>query len=1173
MKKKSMSVFFSVFMAVTMVASPLQAVSVMAAQGSDDAAFAVGSEGLDDSLMEGVYAEDTQSIEVSGVEELVEDVEQAEPYEEVTGAGEISWRDRINVDGFAACAGYEEGAYAEWLSVSGAAGYEAYVKKASDADSAYVKLDDELIRKYKDYWRVDALGLKGGESYVIKVVALNASGATVASTVTDELSVKAHDRSGFAWKNGTASGAYNEDGTLASNAVVIYVTDANKDTVSVAIDMGGKGTLTDCTGIGNIMLGLKKGKDNRKFDIRLIGNVGIADTLGGDNNKEYKGDWCIQNDNNSAMGITVEGIGEDAVANGWGIRVKGASNVEVRNLAFMNCCSGEGDDVGLQQDNDHVWVHNCDLFYGDAGSDADQIKGDGALDCKKSNYATFSYNHFWDCGKCNLLGLSEGSNDLYVTYHHNWYDHSDSRHPRIRYFCTHVYNNYYDGNAKYGVGAAKGGPSVFVESNYFRNVKNPMMVSMQGTDVYSSTDVRDDKNNPTFSKEDGGVIKAYNNAFVGKCTFVPYGAQYFTLAGVRTAYNRSTPSTQDYDAYLVSSREEEVPETVVSYQGGFKYDNTKMAVGNLNVDPNNIDDVLDVPEIVKAGAGRINGGDLWYNFDDVAEDTNYDVNMELKDMVTSYKTAIVSIGGTDPEPVPAGTNDPDRTVYPRVEKTAISNTDGVVYEPGEGASGETGGNTPVLYVDDTFKADEYIADIISKTGWSDSQSGVNISTFDGFTEDWLVVNGANGTVFRLSDATTCKSATDKVGLAKGVGYMEVTAKDDGILKVSCCSDGKSKTSYMCVADSAGTQIADTKGETSFTLSGSTAVTFSFEVAAGTYRIGYVTSDTDQNSIRLTTVKFSVPTEDDRIPVEALTLDPSDDFELEVGNEKTITATVSPNNATDKTVTWRSSDPDVATVFKGVVKGVAAGTAVITAVSGTKGASVKVTVKASSTGGDEPGGDEPGGDNPGGDDPGTDDPKPGDQVKPTVSMAFIPLILGDKTCTISYNKVVQYTGGKVELSDISIDGAKVGQLIPGTQILFAKVKYKNNKNVGTQARATIVLKANKGADKSVKNMVKAANKTLKTSPVSFEIIPRTLTADKVSGTAQYSTKKGKWKFKLTVNVGGKKLLKLKYNKNAAKTDLTPDASFAPAADGTYPSMVSITGTNNFKGSVSVNVIVK
>ena len=79
----------------------------------------------------------------------------------------------------------------------------------------------------------------------------------------------------------------------------------------------------------------------------------------------------------SYEGLTIEGIGNDAVADGWGIRLKSATSVEIRNLAFMNCDSGEGDNIGLQQNNNYIWVHHCDLFYGNAGSDKDQVKGDG----------------------------------------------------------------------------------------------------------------------------------------------------------------------------------------------------------------------------------------------------------------------------------------------------------------------------------------------------------------------------------------------------------------------------------------------------------------------------------------------------------------------------------------------------------------------------------------------------------------------------------------------------------------------------------------------------------------------------------------------------------------------------------------------------------------------------
>ena len=62
-------------------------------------------------------------------------------------------------------AGYEEGAYAEWSSVEGADGYRAYVSKDG---TNYTMVDNELIREYADYWRVDAVGLTAG-TYYLKV--------------------------------------------------------------------------------------------------------------------------------------------------------------------------------------------------------------------------------------------------------------------------------------------------------------------------------------------------------------------------------------------------------------------------------------------------------------------------------------------------------------------------------------------------------------------------------------------------------------------------------------------------------------------------------------------------------------------------------------------------------------------------------------------------------------------------------------------------------------------------------------------------------------------------------------------------------------------------------------------------------------------------------------------
>lgn len=81
----------------------------------------------------------------------------------------------------------------------------------------------------------------------------------------------------------------------------------------------------------------------------------------------------------------------------------------------------------------------------------------------------------------------------------------------------------------------------------------------------------------------------------------------------------------------------------------------------------------------------------------------------------------------------------------------------------------------------------------------------------------------------------------------------------------------------------------------------------------------------------------------KIPVESITLDKTS-LTLKVGATAVLTATVKPDDATDKTVTWSSSDNSVATVDKtGKVTGVKEGKAIITAKAGDKSATCEVTV--------------------------------------------------------------------------------------------------------------------------------------------------------------------------------------------------------------------------------------
>lgn len=517
--------------------------------------------------------------------------------------------------------GWLESAFAEWAS-DGSDSYNVYY---SGAGASNVKVDGQLVRKYGSKYRVDVVGLKAG-SYTLKVASVK-GGKEGASTTSKSLTVKAHDRAGFAFSNGHVPGAYKTDGTLKSGAVVLYVTESTKNTIKLDVVTSSKGAVTECVGLQNILTAFKKGYDTRPLAIRLIGNVTDPEVTD-------KGDILIDMGKKEGGAMTIEGIGNDATANGWGIRIKNAFDVEIRNIGVMNVDSDEGDNIGLQQDNQYIWVHNCDFFYGHAGSDKDQVKGDGALDCKKSTYVTFSYNHFWDNGKSNLLGLSEGTTDgLYITYHHNWYDHSDSRHPRVRFYSAHVYNNYYDGVAKYGAGSTKGS-SVFMEANYFRNCKYPMMTSMQGSDVYAGGTTRDTKNNPTFSSEDGGTIKAYNNHMEGNFTFIPYGASKYTLKGSETAAG-SIDTKADFDAYVVSSRNDKVPNTVKSYAGANTYNN--FDTDNSVMYSYTADSPAQAMANVRAYAGRVQGGDFKWAFDNSVDDAAYEVNQKLKDALMAYK--------------------------------------------------------------------------------------------------------------------------------------------------------------------------------------------------------------------------------------------------------------------------------------------------------------------------------------------------------------------------------------------------------------------------------------------------------------------------------------------------------------------------------------------------------
>ena len=509
-------------------------------------------------------------------------------------------------------AGWFESAYVMWDKTEGY-DYDVYIAPAST--DSWTKLDNELVREYPTYGRADALGLKAG-SYQFKVVA-KAGGAEQGSGVTDAFEVKAHDRSGFAHVGMTDGiGAYKNDGTLKDNAKVLYVYANNAKTVTCDVITSSKGVTTTGVGLQSIITLYQKGYDTTPLAIRIIGTIKKDDMDRLDSSEE--GLQVKGKNDYSTMPITIEGVGNDAAISGFGILCRNASSVEFRNFAIMLCMD---DCLSLDTSNSNIWVHNMDFFYGNTGGDADQAKGDGTVDVKgKSKNITVSYNHFYDCGKTSLGGMKGETTDCWMTYHHNWFDHSDSRHPRIRTAFYHVYNNYFDGVSKYGVGVTSGGSS-FVEANYFRNCKYPMLISKQGTDA---------EGDGTFSGEDGGVIKAFNNKIDN-----PRKLQYY----------KDGQTDGAWDAVLVTDRSATVAAT--AFTGGTEYNNAADEKARTTYVENLMDDPADVKAIVKGffGAGRMQHGDFKWSFKNAAQDENYGVITELKTALQNYKSTLVGFFG------------------------------------------------------------------------------------------------------------------------------------------------------------------------------------------------------------------------------------------------------------------------------------------------------------------------------------------------------------------------------------------------------------------------------------------------------------------------------------------------------------------------------------------------
>lgn len=710
-------------------------------------------------------------------------------------------------------AGWKESAYATWQNdLTTYKSYNAYYKAEG---GSYTKLDKELVRNYGSYGRADVVGIKAGK-YQIKVVGVKSDGNedTANAAETGVMEVAAYDRTGFAFSSQSAGttgragqkfnindglGAYKLDGTLKDDALVLYVTANNAKTIKADIVTGDKNKKETLTGIQTILDALQKGYETRPICVRLLGTVKkdnldkITSSAEGLQIKGRSGYDPIR--------LTIEGIGNDATIHGFGFLIRNCCDIELRNFAIMLCLD---DCVSMDTKNEHVWIHNLDLFYGSTGGDADQAKGDGTLDLKgNSQYITMSYCHFFDSGKSSLCGMDSETAPNYITYHHNWFDHSDSRHPRIRTMSVHVYNNYYDGISKYGVGATTGS-SAFVESNYFRNCKYPMLSSKQGTDGAGDG---------TFSGETGGIIKSFGNKIVNARAYVTY-----------------QQNSTDFDAYEASSRDEIVPETVKTKKGGTSYDNFDTNASIMYACTP--DAAEDVPAIVMGylGAGRMGKGDFKWQFDNAKEDENYGVNQALKNEITNYKSALVDFYD--------GVKNLNNGTYAATGGDAEKHPD---YVPSWGSSsvtpGEGGNGTPTEVVgnwDFTKWSSETQAAIkAADSGWAQKSDGTERYS-KALTDQSAGLAETEGITFTGSPLVSFDSG--KGNYIQGSFSMTFSVQEGDVVTVVFANTGNSNGERTLLANetqigasSSTAQVTATytvkSGETSVTLKGSNGLNY------------------------------------------------------------------------------------------------------------------------------------------------------------------------------------------------------------------------------------------------------------------------------------------------------------------------------------------------------------
>jgi pectate lyase len=161
---------------------------------------------------------------------------------------------------------------------------------------------------------------------------------------------------------------------------------------------------------------------------------------------------------------TVDGGGHTVTIRNYGLVISNQNNLIIESVEFVGLQDGSGDQnrdaIRLDQGSYNVWIDHCRFSRYEDGL-VDVIGG--ATD------VTISWSHFFDHNRVMLFGNESDDTtgpNMRVTLHHNWFDHTTTYQPRIRFGFVHMFNNFLDNWQDYGVAASEAS-KLFSESNVF----------------------------------------------------------------------------------------------------------------------------------------------------------------------------------------------------------------------------------------------------------------------------------------------------------------------------------------------------------------------------------------------------------------------------------------------------------------------------------------------------------------------------------------------------------------------------------------------------------------------------------------------------------------------------------------------------------------------------------